>query len=458
MVIKRTQPTSTRPLSLISLFTGAGGLDLGLEAAGFETRVCVEMDRDCARTLRHNRNWPVIERDIHAVSGEELLQTAGLAIGEADLLAGGPPCQPFSKSAYWARGDTKRLDDPRASTLGEYMRVLEHALPKAFLLENVFGLTYEGKDEGMVFLRETIDEINRTKGVRYSFHFRVLNTAKYGVPQIRERVFLVGSRDGVKFEFPEPRYVDPAEGDQGTLFARPPYRTAWDAIGDLCDLDHGTSLKVGGRWAGLLPTIPEGLNYLHHTERGEGVPIFNWRSRYWSMLLKLSKSRPSWTIQAQPGSAIGPFHWKNRRLSMREMCRIQTFPDNFEVTGGMTTVQSQLGNAVPSAMAEVLGLEIRRQLLGNPALHSEPTLIPPLRAPYPPAEPLEAVPVAYLDGVEFGSFKSGDDTKKIPAAAVKEKRPATQAPPAAAAKRKPPFTDQTATPKAPVVRRRAAAN
>jgi DNA (cytosine-5)-methyltransferase 1 len=401
----KRQAEGTRKPTLISLFTGAGGLDLGLEAAGFDTRVCVEMDKDCVQTLRHNRRWSVIDRDIHSVTPDELLDVAGLAAGDADLLAGGPPCQPFSKSAYWARGDTKRLEDPRASTLGEYMRMLEAALPKAFLLENVFGLTYEGKDEGMVFLRETLAEISRKKGVKYSFFWKVLNTAKYGVPQIRERVFLIGCREGQRFEFPDVRFLDPAsEEAQSSLFDLYPYRTAWDAIGDLDGIDHGDTLRVGGRWAALLPSIPEGENYLWHSERGGGQPIFRWRSRYWSMLLKLAKNRPSWTIQAQPGSAIGPFHWKNRRLSAREMCRIQTFPDDYEILGGVTTVQRQLGNAVPSAMAEVLGLEIRRQILGNVGIRSEPTLIPPYRAPYPDPEPLATVPDSFLEGIGFDKF------------------------------------------------------
>jgi DNA (cytosine-5)-methyltransferase 1 len=396
--------TQTRPgrqeqphPTVISLYTGAGGLDLGLEAAGFESRVCVEMDRDCVRTLRHNRSWPVIDRDIHTITSAELLEVAGLRPGEADLLAGGPPCQPFSKSAYWVGGDTKRLDDPRASTLGEYMRMVEETLPKTFLLENVYGLAYDRKDEGMTFLRDRIAKINESKGVRYSFSFKVLNTAHYGVPQIRERVFIIGSRDGSVFRFPQPRYADPeTASEQSSLLDISPYRTAWDAIGDLNDCEHDDSLRVGGRWADLLPTIPEGQNYLWHTEKGGGVPIFRWRSRYWSMLLKLAKARPSWTIQAQPGSAIGPFHWKNRRLSHREMCRIQTFPDNFEVVGGVSSVQRQIGNAVPSAMAEVLGLEIRDQLLGD-AVDTTPSLVPRARRRQPEPEAIVPVPTKYAD-------------------------------------------------------------
>jgi DNA (cytosine-5)-methyltransferase 1 len=376
---------------VISLYSGAGGLDLGLEAAGFEVGACIEMDNSCARTLRHNRSWLVINEDIHAVSTARLLEEAGLAVGEADLLSGGPPCQPFSKSAYWVRGDTRRLQDPRSSTLGEYMRVLEEALPKAFLLENVYGLTYEGKDEGMRFLIDCLADINARQGTSYSFQFKVLNAADYGIPQIRERVFLIGSRDGLRFEFPAPRHVDPLRGsEQGSLFQLEPYRTAWDAIGDLDEIDHGDALRTRGKWADLLPSIPEGQNYLWHTDRGGGLPLFQWRSRYWSMLLKLAKDRPSWTIQAQPGSAIGPFHWRNRRLSARELARLQTFPDDFEVVGGITAVQRQLGNAVPSALAELLGLEIRRQFFGE-MVRRDLTLIPEARTA-PERHPIAPVP------------------------------------------------------------------
>ncbi len=99
-------------------------------------------------------------------------------------------------------------------------------------------------------------------------------------------------------------------------------------------------------------------------------------SRYWSFLLKLHPEKPSWTIQAQPGTAIGPFHWNNRRLTMREMARIQTFPDDVEVLGGNSNVQKQIGNAVPSAIGELLGKEIRRQFFGEKVSSKNLKLIP----------------------------------------------------------------------------------
>lgn len=369
----------------ISLFTGAGGLDLGFEAAGFDTKVAVEMDADAVATLNHNRSWNVIPKDIHAISSSDLLLKAGLKQGEADILIGGPPCQPFSKSGFWATGGTKRLDDPRSGTLGAYLRVLRDTLPQSFLIENVPGLAFQGKDEGLDLIERTVEAINKERKVSYDIRVAKLNAAHYGIPQLRERVFVIASRKGIPFVFPKATHGD------GLL----PFATAWDAIGDLIRNDD-PALRVRGKWAELLPSIPEGQNYLWHTERGGGLALFGWRRRYWSFLLKLAKGLPSWTLQAQPGPAIGPFHWESRRLSMRELCRLQTIPDRFEVLGDIATVQKQIGNAVPSALAEVLGRAIRKQFFGD-SVKLAPTLIPARRLPVPPKARTKKVPDGYLD-------------------------------------------------------------
>ena len=385
-----------KTLSVISLFSGAGGLDYGLEAAGFETAVCLEMDKHCCNTLRANRSWPVLEGKIEDYTTKEILKAASLKVGEATLLVGGPPCQPFSKSGYWRTGDSMRLSDPRAKTLEEYMRVLEEARPRAFIIENVYGLAYKGKDEGLVYLQERLDEINAKKKTKYKFTWAVINSAHYGVPQVRERVFIIGSRDGKAFNFPKARFLVSDRGDQGQLIAADEnFRTAWDAIGDLDDPSEAAyPSKVGGSWGALLPSIPEGKNYLWHTNRGGGKDLFGWRTRYWSFLLKLSKDMPSWTIQAQPGTAIGPFHWKNRRLTMREMARLQTFPDDVKVLGGNSNVQRQIGNAVPSLLAEVLGKALMEQYFGVD-VEDDLILLPPKRLPLPAPEPISPVPSQY---------------------------------------------------------------
>ena len=189
----------------ISLYTGAGGLDLGLEAAGFETQVAVEFNRWACETLRLNRpQWNVLQKDIHQVGDDQIRSIGGFESEEPDLLIGGPPCQPFSKAAYWSRGDTKRLEDPRSDTLTAYLRVLRDLKPKAFLMENVFGITYKGKDEAIDLLKSIIKKINADEGTNYNLQVFVVNAANYGVPQIRERVFIIGSREGLKFNLPLP--------------------------------------------------------------------------------------------------------------------------------------------------------------------------------------------------------------------------------------------------------------
>lgn len=386
---------TTRRPRVISLYSGAGGLDYGFEAAGFETGAAVEFDEDCCETLKgsgHVRKEAVIHRSVFDVPTDEMLELAGRKAGDVEVLIGGPPCQPFSKAGYWSRGDSLRLDDPRAATLVAYLRVLEEARPRVFLLENVEGLAYEGKDEGLQLLLNQIADINRKTKSHYQPAFRVLNAADYGGPQRRARVFLVGARDGTPFRFPEPTHRD-ADGEPTLLTsALPKYRTAWDALADVGPPEPHEDVEPKGMWADLLPAIPEGQNYLWHTSRGGGRPLFGWRTRYWSFLLKLAKAKPSWTLPAQPGPAIGPFHWESRRLSAKELARLMTFPDGIRFVGGRGSVQKQLGNAVVSVMAEVLARKIREQLLGLPKLKGPLKLMPPDRGQPPPPERVAPVP------------------------------------------------------------------
>jgi DNA (cytosine-5)-methyltransferase 1 len=381
----------SKPLTLLSLFSGAGGLDLGLEAAGFRASLCVENDEDARATLRHNRpEWRLCEPgDIHELHPDEVLRQTGLRRRQLTLLAGGPPCQPFSKSAYWSSGDGRRLHDPRARTLQAYVDIVEAALPQVLLLENVQGLVYTRKDEGMKLLERGIAAINHRHNTRYVPQIIHLNAADYGVPQLRERVFIVASREGRTLKLPSPTHGD----------GRPePYLTAWDAIGELdCDI-WPSELNPTGRWSELLPSIPEGHNYLWHTPRNKAKgaqPLFGWRTRFWSFLLKLAKSQPAWTIQAQPGPATGPFHWRNRLLSIEELCRLQTFPSGYQIEGSRRSKHRQVGNAVPSALGEFLGLEMRRQFFGE-KVRRRLRLLPQRHSSYPLTERVAAVPAQYM--------------------------------------------------------------
>ncbi len=259
------------------------------------------------------------------------------------------------------------MNDPRAATLRAYLDVVEATLPRVLLLENVRGLSHGRIHNGLRSLNRGLGRINRRHGTAYQLNSILIDAADYGVPQHRERLFLIASRDGRQFEMPEPQYGPNRRYE---------FMSAWDAIGDLDTLNWGPDLCPSGKWANLLPSIPEGSNYGWHTENGGGQPLFGWRTRYWSFLLKLSRSEPAWTISAQPGPAAGPFHWRARLLSARELCRLQTFPDDYHIVGDRRTVQRQVGNAVPCAIAQIIGLEIRRQMLDQTRVRKKAVFIP----------------------------------------------------------------------------------
>jgi len=349
------QPAKTGRLLAISLFSGTGGLDLGVSAAGFDVRAAVENEADAAATLRANQfdgdSTAVIERSILEVSTEELLERAGAEVGGVDLVFGGPPCTPFSKSGYWLEYKRKGLD-PNATLLDEFTRIVGEAKPRAALLENVHGLAYRNHNA-----RPFEKMMDQLRAAGYSVAAKVLNAADFGVPQLRKRLFVYATRDGEPPAFPSPTHSGWSETSRHIDERLLPYVTSEQIIGDLVDRDDLAEPNelVAGKYGHLLPEIPPGGNYLHFTaERGYAEPLFRWRSRFWTFLLKLDPDRPSTTIQSQPGPYIGPFHWNDRRLRLLEVKRLQTFPDNYKVAGSRRSAQVQLGNAVPPILAAVV--------------------------------------------------------------------------------------------------------
>jgi DNA (cytosine-5)-methyltransferase 1 len=396
------QSQSTPSRKVLSLFTGAGGLDFGLEAAGFEVAGCVELDLDAQKTLRKNRpDWRLADPgDIHAHEPSGLLKSLGLKQGGVALVSGGPPCQPFSKSSFWVAGEAPGMRDPRAKTLRAYLDVVEAALPDAMLLENVKGITYsrstkadEQEEAALDLLGRELGAINQRHGTNYIPYVLHLDAAAYGVPQHRERVFVFAAREAAELTQPRATHGDvEAEGDEDLVR----FANAWDGIGDLDDPKNADpSLKLSGYWADLLPSIPEGRNYQWHTDGGGGDPLFGWRTKYWSFLLKLAKNRPSWTLQAQPGPATGPFHWRNRKLSVEEMALLQTFPRDYRIEGSYTSARRQIGNAVPPAVGELLGLAMR-DVVYDEQVELVLNLIPELRDDCPRRHPVQKVPRKYL--------------------------------------------------------------
>jgi DNA (cytosine-5)-methyltransferase 1 len=348
-------------LHCISLFSGCGGLDLGLHRAGFSIALATDAERLCAATFQKNfPHTPFLTQRIGALSRADVKEVLGGRILDVDLLAGGPPCPSFSKSRFYRRDKPRALDDPNGwETFEGYLNMLDWVRPRAFLLENVKGLAYKVHRDAL----ETI--FNRAERLGYKVSWGVLNAADFGVPQIRERCFVVGSL-GTAPELPLPTHSN--EPEDGLL----PWVTAGEALMDLDTEENASDAGhyAGGRHNDLLRLVPPGENYLHFTaERGHPEPVFRWRSRYWSFLLKLSPRLPSWTIQARRSNNMGPFHWRNRILRIEEIKRLQSFPDEFKLCGTIEQQWRQIGNAVPPLLAEVIGRTVAASL-GNDLRHA----------------------------------------------------------------------------------------
>lgn len=371
-------PRRSNSLTVLSAFTGLGGLDLGLEAAGFDHVGCIEMDEMARLSIKKNRgeSWNLLEPgDIGMVTDSLAPGQLGLRPRELSVLAGAPPCQPFSKAAQWSCTSRMGLADMRSHCLMDFLHLVEIFLPHVVLIENVAGFV-RGPVSALPDIERTLETINRRQHTRYRVFFRIVDAADYGVPQHRLRAIIIISRDGQEPRWPRPTH------------AQSPLR-AWDAIGDLDVIDPPDAL---GKWADLLPSIPEGKNYLWHTRRGGGHVLFGYRTRYWSFLLKLAKNQPSWTVPAQPGPSTGPFHWDNRPLTTSELLRLQSFGPGWMVEGSWRDRVRQIGNATPPRLAEIVSREIASTYFGvsfnlHQLRHDIPRSehLPPARRPAPVA-------------------------------------------------------------------------
>lgn len=241
-----------RSNKIISLFSGSGGMDIGFAKAGFQVAVAVEQDPSCCTTLRtNNPDMAVLECDITQTTTEEILLAGKLKPLEAALVIGGPPCQSFSLA-----GQRMGLDDPRGRLVLEFIRIVRESLPVAFVMENVKGMqSWQGGKAINAVLNEISEPIHfQGKTYHYSVTYKVLNAVDYGVPQFRERVFVIGNRLAKNFVFPIPTHSAP-EQQKIDLFQNQtkPYSTVWDAIGELppaqepSDIAKRVSKTIKGR-------------------------------------------------------------------------------------------------------------------------------------------------------------------------------------------------------------------
>ena len=335
------------PIKTLSLFSGGGGLDIGFHDAGFDIVEMVELEAKYVQTLNLNSlpgKWLENSKPI-CIDIREFIPTPDLKV---DFIIGGPPCQTFSAAGRRAAG-VAGTSDARGTLFQEYVRLLKMLQPKGFLFENVYGITGAQKGEAWALIQ------NAFKEAGYRIHFRVLDAADYGVPQHRERLFIVGLREG-DYLFPYPTH-GPDSPD------REPFYSAGEAVegANISQAEEG----IGGRYGHLLTHIPHGLNYSFYTEEmGHPNPVFSWRSKFSDFLYKADPKMPARTLKAQGGQYTGPFSWENRRFTLTELKRLQTIPDSYELVGNRQVCIEQIGNSVPPQLGRILALSILDQVMG----------------------------------------------------------------------------------------------
>ena len=377
----------TRKYTAISLFSGAMGLDLGLDSTGrFHFLACVEKERSFCDTIRANKstgkldpNLSVFEADISKLDPAEVLAAAGLKPGELDVLVGGPPCQSFSTA-----GRRGTLQDPRGTLLWDFLRFVEYMKPRVFLMENVRGLLSAAlkhrpiaerpekggpqlnidESPGSV-LRMFADELQNFKDASYHMDVFEVNAVNYGAPQLRERVLFIGNRYGVQVDFPNPTHgpAHALEGKQETLFSSPerlkPWRTLRDAIGSIGEPGEEI-MDFSPRKKSFLSHVPEGSNWrslpikMQQESMGKAWHAKGGRSGWWR---RLNFDLPCPTLVTMPNHASTSLCHpiELRALSLKEYAAIQEFPSDWIFSGTTAQKYAQVGNAVPVRLGSIAG-------------------------------------------------------------------------------------------------------
>lgn len=334
----------------IDLFSGAGGLHIGFEEAGFEIKLCIDNDSLVERTHKRNfPNIPMINRDICSVPSREI--KSYLDNGTVDVIIGGPPCQGFSTIGKRVSSDPEKRakHDPRNELVLTYARIIREIRPKFIVMENVKGiLTLQNG----AYLQNVLTQLHEAG---YVAEYKLINMADYGVPEIRERVIIIGNRVGLPVEFPAPDHSDNPEDDL------PMWNNCWDVIkdlehlGDIPEFNH-VALKHTEKNIARYKLIPEGGRLPEND-----LPPELYRKNFGNTYKRLNRERPALTMV--PGNDAFPIHpTLHRSLTVREAARIQTFPDNIIFEGNRRQQGHQVGNAVPPVFSEKLAKFIMEQI------------------------------------------------------------------------------------------------
>jgi DNA (cytosine-5)-methyltransferase 1 len=351
----------------IDLFCGAGGLSEGLQMAGFTAAAAVENDKNAASTYKRNHpNTVLVSKSISDLTVSELLDAVGIYSSEIDIIAGGPPCQGFSMANGWSR----YIDNSNNGFVWYFVKWVEQIKPKAFLMENVIG--FAAIDGGR--LKDAL--LNKFREIGYSkADIYTIDAANYGVPQHRRRVFLIGFLNNNKYEIPKQKFgidssfitvadaiigdlppISPLPGDNKTTYEDAPISWYQQKIrGGKKTLYNHITTNCAEHIREKFSWIPQGANWEYIKDK-IGIKV-----QYSSLYRRLDPNKPSITMSNYRKSMI--IHpTENRLLSVREAARLQSFSDNYIFGGGISSMQQQVGNAVPPLLAKAVGKQIKKML------------------------------------------------------------------------------------------------
>ncbi len=334
--------------SFISLFSGAGGLDIGMEQAGWHCAYASDIDLAAVETLQRNAGRGLlhdtfVERaDVTSLSAETILAKSGLRRGDVPLLVGGPPCQSWSSA-----GHQRGLDDPRGQLFNDFIRIADALDVRWLMFENVRGLlTARGPDGSPGSALQHIRSLLLAAG--FQTHVSLLNAADYGVPQRRVRLVVFGYRSGDAIAFPSPTHFKESDGKH------PKWRSLRQAIAEIGPLDEDEVIRPSGKLAEQLESIPAGSGVKSPGKKETTRPGGHWGYKQGAFIADLDLPARTVTANAQQDWVRDP-ELGLRRLCPRECAAIQSFPSDWYFEGKRTEQYRLIGNAVPPALAKHLG-------------------------------------------------------------------------------------------------------
>lgn len=358
--------------TVVSLFSGGGGLDLGFQSAGYNIIWAIDNEKNAVKTYKANIGENIICADINTIDANQ--------IPKADVVIGGPPCQSFSLAG------NRRTNDARGQLVWKYIHIIEKIHPKAFLFENVIGLLSAKNSDG----KKVIELLQATfQKIGYTITTKTVNAADYGVPQRRKRVIIVGLKNGTKFAFPKETHNEFGKGlkkyvsakdalddlpkeitDENGLihYDKPPLTEYQRKMRSKDGVTEHFIFQMSALDKYIISHVKPGGNYMDipSSVKSQRIRRLQKSGGHTTCYGRLLPDKPSYTINTyfnRPNVGCNIHYSKNRLITVREALRLQSFPDSYVIVSSSKHGRNLIvGNAVPPLLANVLARQLKKYL------------------------------------------------------------------------------------------------